>query len=72
MKKDLSRRDFLKISVGMVGVAIMSSSLLTYLLSACSGRPPSISNTGEIEATEFQGTKLMPFFTSIEPLRQEL
>jgi DMSO/TMAO reductase YedYZ molybdopterin-dependent catalytic subunit len=34
--------------------------LVTYLLSACSGQSPSISNTGEIEATEFQGTKLTP------------
>ena len=60
MKKDLNRRDFLKMSVGMVGVAIMSSSLLTYLLSACRVQSPSISNTGEVEATEFQGTKLTP------------
>ena len=34
--------------------------LLTYLLSACSGQSLSILNTAEIEATEFQGTKLTP------------
>lgn len=34
--------------------------LVTYLLSACSGQSPSISNTVEIEATEFQGKKLTP------------
>ncbi|MCL5073470.1 MAG: molybdopterin-dependent oxidoreductase [Actinobacteria bacterium] len=60
MKKDLSRRDFLKISGGVVLVAIMSSSLVTYLLSACSSQPSLISNTVEAEATEFQGTKLTP------------
>ena len=34
--------------------------LVIYLLSACSGKSPLISNTGEIEATEFQGKKLTP------------
>ena len=34
--------------------------LVTYLLSACSGQSSSISNTVEIEATEFQGKKLTP------------
>jgi DMSO/TMAO reductase YedYZ molybdopterin-dependent catalytic subunit len=34
--------------------------LVAYLLSACSGPTASIPTTGEIEATEFQGTKLTP------------
>ncbi|MCL4417409.1 MAG: molybdopterin-dependent oxidoreductase, partial [Actinobacteria bacterium] len=34
--------------------------LITYLLSACKSQPPLISNTAEVEAVEFQGTKLTP------------
>lgn len=46
-----------KLSWILLFVIIIS---ITYLLSACSGQPPLISNTAEVEAVEFQGTKLTP------------